>query len=84
MFDRWSALLEALLRGSRTGALLAVLESDREVGAPAGWELVRSRSYGSTVMTFLQIGRSPSNDVSGDVTGRTGPSAADATRGSEE
>jgi 16S rRNA (guanine966-N2)-methyltransferase len=104
-YDRWAELLAALARwtsgpASRgpsadgpEGALLAVLESDRELVAPAGWGRVRSRTYGSTVMTFLQFRRAGSNDVSGDVAGRTdgaepdsarGASAADATRGQEE
>jgi 16S rRNA (guanine966-N2)-methyltransferase len=70
-FDRWNDLLEALEalevfdtdRPARDG-LLAVLESDREPDVPAAWDLLRSRTYGSTVVSFLQIRRARSSDVS--------------------
>jgi 16S rRNA (guanine966-N2)-methyltransferase len=56
-FDRWAELLGAVR------ARWAVLESDRGVDAPAGWESVRERRYGSTVVTFLR--RSAPGDASG-------------------
>jgi 16S rRNA (guanine966-N2)-methyltransferase len=71
-FDRWRELLDALAErcAARPGAgrLLAVLESDRELAVPPGWDLVRSRTYGSTVMSFLQIRRARSSDVIGPTT----------------
>jgi 16S rRNA G966 N2-methylase RsmD len=47
-FDRWTELLDAL------PAALAVLESDREVDPGPGWEVVRSRRYGGTVVTVVE------------------------------
>jgi 16S rRNA (guanine966-N2)-methyltransferase len=74
-FDRWSALLEALEAFNApdaleagppgTDGLLAVLESDREPPVPPTWDLLRSRTYGSTVVSFLQIRRARSSDVIG-------------------
>ncbi|MDZ7678168.1 MAG: 16S rRNA (guanine(966)-N(2))-methyltransferase RsmD [Acidimicrobiales bacterium] len=46
-FDRWDELLEA------SAAPLVVCESDRGVAAPPGWELVRQKRYGATVVTIL-------------------------------
>lgn len=45
-FDRWSELLAALRAG------LGVLESDRDLDLPPPWRLVRSKRYGSTVISF--------------------------------
>jgi 16S rRNA (guanine966-N2)-methyltransferase len=45
--DRWDELL-AVCR-----AELVVCESDREVDPPEGWELVRQKRYGATVVTIL-------------------------------
>jgi len=42
--DGWTSLLTSLL------ADVAVLESDREVAVPPGWEIVRARRYGTTVI----------------------------------
>ena len=47
-WDGWSALLAQL------PATLAVCESRHPVDAVAGWELVRSDRYGTTVITLLQ------------------------------
>jgi 16S rRNA (guanine966-N2)-methyltransferase len=47
-FDRWSDVLEAL------PARLAVLESDRSIDPGAGWAVVRSRRYGTTVVTICR------------------------------
>jgi 16S rRNA (guanine966-N2)-methyltransferase len=46
-FDGWAGLLAA------SPAPLVVAESDREVEAPPGWELVRTKRYGTTVVTIL-------------------------------
>lgn len=46
-FDRWDELLAA------AATPLVVAESDREIGPPVGWELVRSKRYGTTVVTIL-------------------------------
>jgi 16S rRNA (guanine966-N2)-methyltransferase len=46
-FDDWEALL------ARLPARLAVLESDRPVGAP-GWAVARERRYGTTFVSFVQ------------------------------
>ena len=46
-FDGWDELL-SLLPGR-----LAVLESNRELPAPPGWRVIRSRRYGSTFVTFI-------------------------------
>jgi 16S rRNA (guanine966-N2)-methyltransferase len=45
-FDGWAGLLAAL------DAELVVMESDRAIELPAGWRLVRSKRYGSTVVQF--------------------------------
>ncbi|MCI0346720.1 MAG: 16S rRNA (guanine(966)-N(2))-methyltransferase RsmD [Chloroflexi bacterium] len=47
-FDGWDALLEAL------PADLAVIESDRPVDGGEGWELVRHRRYGTTVVSIIR------------------------------
>ena len=44
--EAWSALLSSLL------AEVAVLESDRELPVPEGWEILRARRYGTTVITL--------------------------------
>lgn len=71
-FECWAELLDALVAWDAASpghdGLLAVLESDREPPVPPGWDLVRSRTYGSTVMAFLQIRRARSSDVIGPTT----------------
>ena len=47
-FDGWGELLGAL------DARLAVLESDRELDVGGGWEVVRVKRYGGTVVTLAQ------------------------------
>jgi 16S rRNA (guanine966-N2)-methyltransferase len=47
-FDRWAELLSAM------PAPLVVIESDREVALPAGWDVLRSRRYGGTVVLFAR------------------------------
>ena len=44
--EGWAALLSSRL------AEVAVLESDRELGVPGGWEILRARRYGTTVITL--------------------------------
>jgi 16S rRNA (guanine966-N2)-methyltransferase len=46
-FDRWDELLATL------PADIAVIESDRPVPVPAGWELRRQKRYGRTTVTVL-------------------------------
>jgi 16S rRNA (guanine966-N2)-methyltransferase len=50
-FDRWPELLSGLARLTATDAVV-VIESDRSVTLPLGWEMVREKSYGGTVITF--------------------------------
>ncbi|MGE3621231.1 MAG: 16S rRNA (guanine(966)-N(2))-methyltransferase RsmD [Acidimicrobiia bacterium] len=45
-FDGWAELLAAL------PAAEAVVESDREVGLPAGWRAERAKRYGGTVVVI--------------------------------
>jgi 16S rRNA G966 N2-methylase RsmD len=52
-FDGWSDLLGEL------PADFAVIESNREVDLPEGWESVRTRTYGSTVVLFARNVRGP-------------------------
>jgi 16S rRNA (guanine966-N2)-methyltransferase len=47
-FDRWRDVLEAL------PAVVAVLESDRPIDPGRGWAVVRSRRYGTTVVTICR------------------------------
>ena len=47
-FDRWSDVLAAL------PAEVAVLESDRPIDPGEGWAVVRSRRYGTTVVTICR------------------------------
>jgi 16S rRNA (guanine966-N2)-methyltransferase len=54
-FDGWATLLDRLDAG------LAVVESDRAVEAPEPWEMVRSRRYGTTVVTIVRRTHDPSD-----------------------
>lgn len=47
-FDDWSALLDT------TSASLVVAESGRPLDAHPGWQVVREKRYGSTVVTVLE------------------------------
>jgi 16S rRNA (guanine966-N2)-methyltransferase len=51
-FDGWDRLLAALVGVVPAGT--AVLESDRELDVGQGWLAVRSRRYGSTVVTIAR------------------------------
>jgi 16S rRNA (guanine966-N2)-methyltransferase len=61
-FDRWPELLTALARVTSVGtgsaeaqdAGVAVLESDREIDAGEGWQVVRTRRYGGTVVSIVR------------------------------
>ena len=46
-FEGWPGLIE------RSPSPLVVAESDREIEAPSGWHVVRSKAYGTTVVTIL-------------------------------
>ncbi|MCB0952479.1 MAG: 16S rRNA (guanine(966)-N(2))-methyltransferase RsmD [Microthrixaceae bacterium] len=52
-FDRWDELLSAL------DASTVVIESDREIGAPPPWRVLRCRAYGTTVVTILERAEAP-------------------------
>jgi 16S rRNA (guanine966-N2)-methyltransferase len=47
-FDAWAELLDLLPTD------LAALESDKAVEAPPGWQTVRSRRYGGSVVTLVR------------------------------
>jgi 16S rRNA (guanine966-N2)-methyltransferase len=47
----WSALLELVARVVPTGVV--VTESDREVALPEGWDALRVKRYGGTLVTVL-------------------------------
>ncbi len=47
-FAEWTTLLSGL----RTG--LAVVESDRELALPEGWEVLKVKRYGGTVVTLTR------------------------------
>ena len=47
-FEAWDGLL------GRLRATLAVLESRRPVEVPAGWEVIRNKRYGGTLVTVVR------------------------------
>ncbi|MDG2027258.1 MAG: 16S rRNA (guanine(966)-N(2))-methyltransferase RsmD [Acidimicrobiales bacterium] len=47
-FDEWASLLEPIVDAT------VVIESDRSIELPAGWETHRERQYGSTVVTLAE------------------------------
>jgi 16S rRNA (guanine966-N2)-methyltransferase len=57
-FDGWSALLAGLPAG------LVVAESGAEVPLPEGWEMVRSRRYGGTIVTVARPDRATEKGAS--------------------
>jgi 16S rRNA (guanine966-N2)-methyltransferase len=59
-FEDWASLVE------RLPATLVVMESGREVATPPGWEALRSRRYGGTVVTFIR--RTPDGQEPADRT----------------
>ena len=50
-FAGWDGLLGAL---GRLGVTVVVAESAADVAVPAGWEIVRVRRYGGTVVTLTR------------------------------
>jgi 16S rRNA (guanine966-N2)-methyltransferase len=52
-FHAWSGLLDRLAPKLADGAVV-VAESDRPLDLPAGWEKVRERAYGGTVVVFAR------------------------------
>jgi len=57
-YDGWEALVAAL------PADLAVLESGAELVAPEGWEVLRSKRYGGTIVTVARPERATQKGVS--------------------
>jgi 16S rRNA G966 N2-methylase RsmD len=51
-FDDWPALLADLAQSGFAG--LAVLEAGTEIKATAGWDVLRVRRYGTTVVHLLR------------------------------
>ena len=47
-YDGWGELV------GRLPADLAVLESGTEIGAPEGWEVIKSKRYGGTIVTVAR------------------------------
>lgn len=66
-FERWEELTENL-----RGAGLAVLESGAELGLDPGWDVVRVKRYGGTVVTVARPPPGPKNSNSAQVR-REGP-----------
>jgi 16S rRNA (guanine966-N2)-methyltransferase len=52
-FDDWDGLLRAVLPRLAEDAVV-VIETDRSLTLPAGWEKVRERTYGGTVVLFAR------------------------------
>jgi 16S rRNA G966 N2-methylase RsmD len=52
-FDAWARLLDALVPVANPDAVV-VLESDRPIDLPTGWEEVRAKRYGRTWVTFVR------------------------------
>lgn len=50
-FDGWTELLDRLAAVVSDEAIV-VIESDRSIDVPDGWEKMRERAYGGTVITF--------------------------------
>jgi len=55
LFEAWETLLDSV------PAATVIAESDREIPAPPGWEVARSRRYGRTVITWLHRASAESN-----------------------
>jgi 16S rRNA (guanine966-N2)-methyltransferase len=49
-FDEWDALLSPIRDA------VVVIESNREIDLPEGWETYRARRYGTTVVTLASAG----------------------------
>jgi 16S rRNA (guanine966-N2)-methyltransferase len=59
-YNDWVSLLDGVEAG------LVVLESDRPVGDIAGWDTVREKKYGRTIVAFLQRAEGPGGTVEGE------------------
>ena len=57
-YEGWETLV------ARLPADLAVLESGAEIAAPDGWEVLRSRRYGGTIVTVARPVRATQKGVS--------------------
>ena len=51
-YDRWAELLGAIAPVLADNALV-VIESDREVEVGTSWDVLRTKSYGTTVVTII-------------------------------
>ena len=51
--DAWSALLDRVAALAPGG--LVVVESDRPVPAPAGWDALSAKKYGGTLVSVLRV-----------------------------
>lgn len=71
-FDGWSDLLGRLASWLASDAVV-VIESDRAVALPEGWEKLREKSYGGTVVLFASPPDRPGHDA-----GEPDPTGADA------
>jgi 16S rRNA (guanine966-N2)-methyltransferase len=58
-WDRWDELWVAVVAGLADDGV-AVAESDRELDLPAGLHAIRTKRYGSTVVTFASPAGAPS------------------------
>lgn len=71
-FDAWPDLLDRL--GPRLASdAVVVVESDRAVALPEGWEKLREKSYSGTVVLFASPPDRPGHDA-----GEPDPTGADA------
>lgn len=61
-FDAWPVLLAALVPRLAADAVV-VVESDREIALPEGWETTRQRTYGGTVVSFTAPPSGTGDDV---------------------
>ena len=55
--EEWSALLDGLssiVRRADGGPGIVVVESDRSLPLPGGWDALREKGYGSTIVAILQ------------------------------
>ena len=64
-FDRWAELV------GLAAAPVVVAESDRPVEVPHGWDVVRQRRYGSTIVTIIEA-QPGTADTGGDSDPGTG------------
>lgn len=70
-FDGWDDLLAALAPAAPGAVVLA--ESDREVAAPGGAEVLRCRRHGGTVVTTIRLPGAAQGDIPGPPDPSSGP-----------